>query len=131
FEAVAVADHRVGGVGARAARAGDEVLDDVTELHARQACVPPTVMPSMRMVGRPTPTGTDWPSFPQVPMPSSSARSCPTRVMRVSTSGPLPMRVAPRTGRVTLPPSMRYASLAEKTNLPLVMSTCPPPKLTA
>src|SRR5438132_212432 len=92
------------------------------------ACVPPTVRPSMRTVGRPTPTGTDCPSLPQVPMPSSSRRSAPTRVMRVSTSGPLPMSVAPRTGRVTLPPSIRYASLAEKTNFPLVMSTCPPPK---
>ena len=41
----------------------------------------------MRTVGRPTPTGTDCPSFPHVPSPSSSARSLPTRVMRVSTSG--------------------------------------------
>ena len=36
-------------------------------------------MPSMRIVGSPTPTGTDWPSLPQVPMPSSSSRSWPTR----------------------------------------------------
>ena len=50
---------------------------------------------------------------------------------RVSTSGPLPISVAPLTGRVSLPFSIRYASLAENTNLPLVMSTWPPPKLTA
>src|SRR5256884_1681240 len=37
----------------------------------------------------------------------------------------------PFTGRPSLPPSIRYASLAEKTNLPLVMSTCPPPNETA
>ena len=52
----------------------------------------------------------------------------PTTLTRVSASGPLPMKVAPLTGRRSLPASMRYASLAEKTNLPLVMSTCPPPK---
>src|SRR5262249_8004173 len=121
------------------ARGGAELsglLEDgggqVFELHgASYAWVPPTVRPSMRTVGKPTPTGTDWPSFPHVPMPSSSFRSLPTMVMRVSTSGPLPMSVAPLTGRVTLPPSIKYASLAEKTNLPLVISTCPPPKETA
>src|SRR3954468_2356838 len=37
--------------------------------------VPPTVSPSMRIEGCPTPTGTLWPSLPQVPMPVSSARS--------------------------------------------------------
>src|SRR5262245_32561001 len=83
-------------------------------------CVPPTVSPSIRTVGRPTPTGTDCPFLPQVPMPSSSCRSFPTMLMRLSTSGPLPIKVAPFTGRVSLPPSMRYASLAENTNLPLV-----------
>src|SRR5690606_10895178 len=34
--------------------------------------VPPTVIASMRSVGWPTPTGTLWPSLPQVPTPSSS-----------------------------------------------------------
>ena len=34
--------------------------------------VPPTVKPSMRRVGWPTPTGTLWPSLPQVPTPLSS-----------------------------------------------------------
>src|SRR6185369_5390854 len=98
-EPVALGDHRV-----RRARTGrecprDEIAREVDELaHAR---VPPTVRPSIRMVGIPTPTGTDWPSLPQVPIPSSSCMSLPTRVIRVSTSGPLPMSVAPRTGRVT------------------------------
>ena len=34
--------------------------------------VPPTVIEAKRMVGQPTPTGTDWPSFPQVQMPLES-----------------------------------------------------------
>ena len=69
--------------------------------------VPPTVRPLMRIVGKPTPTGTDWPFLPHVPTPVSRARSLPTMVMRVRTSGPLPMRLAPLTGRVSLPCSMR------------------------
>ena len=40
--------------------------------------VPPTVMRSTLIVGMPTPTGTLWPSLPQMPMPSSSCRSLPT-----------------------------------------------------
>src|SRR5690606_7126344 len=71
------------------------------------ACVPPTVSASTLSVGCPTPTGTLWPSLPQVPTPVSSARSLPTIDTRVSTSGPLPMSVAPLTGRVTFPCSMR------------------------
>lgn len=34
-------------------------------------------------------------------------------------------------GYCSLPPSTHHASDAPKTNFPLVMSTCPPPKLTA
>jgi hypothetical protein len=41
------------------------------------------------------------------------------------------MMVAPLTGYWILPFSTQKASLAEKTNLPLVMSTWPPPKLVA
>src|SRR5439155_7774865 len=120
----------------RGGAAGLGALENVDEQPAAIALgahtwVPPTVMPSMRIVGSPTPTGTDWPSLPQVPTPSSSFKSCPTRLTRVSASGPLPISVAPFTGAVTLPFSIRYASLAENTNLPLVMSTCPPPKATA
>src|SRR5262249_5216842 len=130
--------HRVGGGGAGPGREVEHRLQGGAQLLGAErpggpahACVPPTVRPSMRIVGRPTPTGTDWPFLAQVPMPSSRARSCPTMLMRVRTSGPLPIRVAPFTGRVTAPCSIRYASLAEKTNLPLVMSTWPPPKDTA
>ena len=36
------------------------------------AFVPPTVMPLTSTVGMPTPTGTDWPSLPQVQRPSES-----------------------------------------------------------
>jgi len=63
-----------------------------------QVLVPPTVSPSIRTVGWPTPTGTLWPSLPQVPTPLSSAKSLPIMDTRVSTSGPLPIRVAPLTG---------------------------------
>src|SRR6185503_13137105 len=69
--------------------------------------VPPTVSPSILSVGWPTPTGTLWPSLPQVPMPGSSARSLPIIDTRVSASGPLPISVAPLTGCVTLPFSIR------------------------
>lgn len=44
---------------------------------------------------------------------------------------PEPINVAPFTGRVILPSSIKYASDAEKTNLPEVISTWPPPKLGA
>src|SRR5580658_6360356 len=93
--------------------------------------VPPTVMRSSLTVGIPTPTGTLCPSLPQVPTPSSSSRSLPTIDTYLSASGPLPISIASRTGAVILPSSIRYASDAEKTNLPLVMSTDPPPKFTA
>ncbi len=52
----------------------------------------------MRRVGWPTPTGTDWPSLPQVPTPPSSFKSLPTMLTRCNTSGPLPINVAPLTG---------------------------------
>jgi hypothetical protein len=85
----------------------------------------------MRSVGWPTPTGTLWPSLPHTPTPVSSCMSLPIRLTRVSASGPLPMIVAPFTGYWILPFSTQKASLAENTNLPLVMSTWPPPKLVA
>src|SRR5205823_10957775 len=69
--------------------------------------VPPTVRRSTFIVGIPTPTGTAWPSFPQVPTPSSSLRSLPTMETRVSTSGPLPINVAPLIGAVIWPSSIR------------------------
>ena len=59
-----------------------------------QRPVPPTVIRSSLIVGMPTPTGTLWPSLPQVPMPSSSLRSLPTMETYFSASGPLPIRVA-------------------------------------
>ena len=64
----------------------------------KDQAVPPTVNPSIRNVGCPTPTGTLCPSLPQVPTPVSRAMSWPTIFTRVSASGPLPMRVAPFTG---------------------------------
>src|SRR5262249_59007049 len=81
--------------------------DEDAGVDRAHTCVPPTVMASMRIVGRPTPTGTDWPSLPQVPMPSSSFRSLPTMDTYLRASGPLPISVASRTGAVILPSSMR------------------------
>ncbi len=60
--------------------------------------VPPTVSPSIRKVGCPTPTGTLWPSLPQVPTPESSRMSLPIIEIFLSDSGPLPISVAPFTG---------------------------------
>ena len=45
--------------------------------------------------------------------------------------GPSPISVAPFTGAPRLPSFTIYASVQENTNLPLVISTCPPPKPTA
>src|SRR5712691_7684797 len=82
--------HRVSVDGRGCERAGE----DNEALHP----VPPTVSPSIRSVGCPTPTGTLCPSLPQVPTPESSSRSLPTMLTRVSTSGPFPISVAPFTG---------------------------------
>src|SRR5579862_8507523 len=79
---------------------------DVQEVIAH-AAVPPTVILSIFTVGIPTPTGTLCPSLPQTPIPSSSWRSWPTMLTYFSASGPLPISVAPFTGRVSLPFSMR------------------------
>ena len=49
----------------------------------------------------------------------------------LSAVAPSPISVAPFTGATRLPSFTRYASVQEKTNLPLVMSTWPPPKPTA
>jgi ribosome-associated protein len=83
---------------------GEKIEEDCVVL---QPAVPPTVRPSILSVGWPTPTGTLWPSLPQVPTPGSSAMSLPIIDTRVSASGPLPISVAPFTGRVTLPSSIR------------------------
>src|SRR5262249_21370935 len=82
--------------------------------------VPPTVMPSMRSVGSPTPTGTDWPSFPHVPIPGSGMGSHPTMETFLSASGPTPISMAFFTGRPSFPSSIWYASATSKTKLPLV-----------
>ena len=93
--------------------------------------VPPTVRLSTFSVGWPTPTGRLWPSLPQTPTPLSSFRSLPTIEICCMASIPEPISVAPFTALVTLPFSIRYASDVEKTNLPEVMSTWPPPKFGA
>ena len=58
--------------GAKRARRcrGDQVA------RARAQPVPPTVRPSMRSVGWPTPTGTLWPSLPHMPTPGRAPCRC-------------------------------------------------------
>src|SRR6185503_20388208 len=70
-------------------------------------CVPPTVISLIFIVGIPTPTGTLWPSLPHMPTPESSSRSLPTAVTCFNASGPVPLSVAPLTGAVTLPSSIK------------------------
>ena len=64
------AKRRVGRRGAQPFRAREEVVGAV---HVeRHGLVPPTVIPSIRIVGRPTPTGTGLAVLPHVPIPASS-----------------------------------------------------------
>ena len=84
------------------------ILGYVEEVVGRGYCfVPPTVMPDTRTVGIPTPTGTLWPSLPQVQRPSLRVTSLPTMLTRVSASGPLPISIAPLSGAPTFPFSTR------------------------
>src|SRR5262249_26324624 len=106
------------------ARELHQLFADLGQVHAP---VPPTVTWSMRTVGRPTPTGTIWPSLPQVPRPGSCEASLPTALTFLSASGPTPMIIAPFTGRVISLSSIRSASLIQKPKLPLEMPPCPPP----
>ena len=70
--------------------------------------VPPTVRPSMRSVGRPTPTGTHWPSLPQVPMPSVEREVVADRASRASARrGRCRSASRPCTGAPILPSSIR------------------------
>ncbi len=69
---------------------------------------PPTVIASIFSEGWPTPTGTDCPALPQVPTPSSIAKSFPIIEMRVhASSARAPISVAFFTGGPTLPSSTR------------------------
>ncbi len=61
-------------------------------------------MPRMRTVGWPALTSADWP-LPQIPGPKS--RSSPTASIPLMTSRQLPISVAPLTGVVFFPFSMR------------------------
>src|SRR5262249_35278342 len=72
---------------------------------AAHTAVPPTVIPRMRTCPWPVPTGAVWPALPQKPVFIS--KSLPTASIRSSACRQLPIRVAPRQGRVTLPPSIR------------------------
>ena len=79
----------------------------------------------MRSVAWPHPTGTLCPSLPHVP--GVMSKSVATASMRRSTSGPLPIRLASRSGSVMRPSSIRYASVVPKTKSPVAVLTWPPP----
>ena len=53
------------------------------------------------------PTGTPWPALPQTPTPGSNAKSSPIMEIFVRAVAPSPIRVAPLTGAVTRPSSIR------------------------
>ena len=72
---------------------------------AGHAAVPPTVSPRMRTCGWPTPAATRWPAFPQKPVAMARSPAIPS--IAASASTPLPTSVAPRTGELTRPPSIR------------------------
>ena len=57
--------------------------------------------------------------------------SFPTIETSFKIEGPSPIRVAPFIGEPILPLIISYYSVQLKTNFPEVISTCPPPKLTA
>src|ERR1019366_7339719 len=103
---LALGDGALGVARTRRPRPLDDVVRQFHQVIGAHA-VPPTVILSILMVGIPTPTGTLCPSLPQVPMPSSSRRSLPTILTYFSASGPLPISVALRTGRVSLPSSIK------------------------
>ena len=85
------------------------------------------VTPVRRMVAWPQPTGTLWPSLPQVP--GVMEKSVPTASMRLRISGPLPIRLASRSGSVIRPSSIRYAIVVPNTKSPVAVLTWPPPSL--
>src|SRR6266511_333452 len=97
-------------------------LDPVRRAHP--TAVPPTVSSRIRTWPWPVPTGTRWPSLPQKPVFIS--KSLASASIAASASMQLPIRVAPRHGRVTLPASIRYPSETPKTKSPVAGSTWPP-----
>jgi signal transduction histidine kinase len=72
----AVSNNEVGPVLVSVADTGTGMAPETVARAFDPFFVPPTVMPSIRSVGWPTPTGTPWPFLPQVPMPSSSFSRC-------------------------------------------------------
>src|ERR1035437_2536300 len=111
-------------------RQGQEVVGTVRVGAGRGRCglsssfhsvVPPMVTPVIRSVAWPHPTGTPWPSLPQVP--GVMAKSVATASTRFRISGPFPMRLASRSGSVIRPPSIRYASVVPNTKSPVVVLT--------
>src|SRR6266542_3207854 len=69
-----------------AGRLSGQPLDDLVQLDGHAAPpVPPTVMRAIRMVGAPLPTGTPWPSLPQ--MPSLTSQSLPSASIAAITLG--------------------------------------------
>ena len=97
----------LGGVGLGVAGAGGERRLDRARFGRGRSNLAsrPTVIAAIRTWPWPVPTGTFWPPLPQKPVFIS--KSLPTASIAASASRQLPIRVAPRQGRVTLPPSIR------------------------
>ena len=76
------------------------------------------------MVGWPTPTGTDWPSLPQVPTPSSSFESLPIiETLLGDVSAYIPTNVISITdGQIYLEGNLFYAGIRPAVNVGLSVS---------
>src|SRR5205823_18636 len=98
-------DPRLAVVGAGGLRGLYRAARDLLEIRLAHAAVPPTVSAWMRTCGCPTPAATRCPPLPQKPVAIS--RSAATPSISLSASSPLPISVAPRTGEVTFPFSIR------------------------
>lgn len=93
-----------GGVGTKAASTRDkDFIEHVYVATNHQYMLFFTELGPINKVGCPTPTGTPCPSLPQVPIPSSKAKSFPIIEILDIASGPLPIRVAPLRGCLILP----------------------------
>src|SRR5439155_15128633 len=90
--------------------------------------VPPTVMAVNRTVGCPTPTGFHCPSLPHDPVVPSIRRSLATASILSIASLPLPVSVALRTGWVSLPFSIWWASVTWNEKLESAGLTERPPR---
>ena len=79
--------------------------------------MPPTDIREILSVGGPLPIGADWPSLPQTP--SQVSKSSANASTALITSIARPMRLAPRTGVVMTPRSIKNPSDTPNTKSPV------------